>query len=45
MNRDLAWPLGLATFLLVVVLVNFTFIYIATQNPPLVEDSYNLVER
>ena len=39
------WPLGIALGLLVVVVVNFAFIYVATQNAPLVESSYETVDR
>lgn len=40
-----AWPLGIALGLLVVVVVNFAFVYIATQNAPQVESSYETVDR
>ena len=46
MNRDhYVWPVGIATGLLLVVLVNFGFIWVAVHNAPDVEPSYETVDR
>ena len=45
MKKGLEWPLGIAGGLLLVVLVNFAFIYIATSDPPVIEASYETGKR
>ena len=39
------WPLGIAMGLLVVVMVNVGFIVVALDNAPIVEPSYETVDR
>lgn len=41
---DRAWPMGIAAGLLVVVLVNVGFIWVALGHAPDVEPSYHLVK-
>jgi len=43
--KGLEWPIGIAAGLLVVVLVNVGFIVIATSNAPIIEASYETVDR
>lgn len=45
MKRGLEWPLGIALFLMTVVLVNMAFIYIATSDPPQIDASYETGRR
>lgn len=45
LSRDLAWPVGLALALTVVVLVNLAFIWVAVRGADPVAPSYVAGER
>ncbi|MEN0064733.1 MAG: hypothetical protein AAGA48_21485 [Myxococcota bacterium] len=44
-TRGLEWPLTILVSLCIVVLVNLAYVWVATQHAPLVESSYETVER
>ena len=41
MNRDHAWPIAIALWLLLVVAVNIAFTWIAVSDPPEIVPSYD----
>jgi len=44
-RSDLRWPIGIAIALLIVILVNLTFIYVAVSGGDDVVPSYHTEER
>ena len=44
MSDHHVWPLGIAAGLVLVVVVNFTFLWMALRHAPEIESSYETVE-